>query len=584
VSIDSFSAALESRNDLNKYGGNRILLFALEINKNIDDIHALATDILTDGHDDKKCDLVYINREDGHLIFAQSYTAHNEDKLGAPANKASDLNTAAGWLFSKNFDNLPDPLRSAAEEIDDALSNSEIKSIEIWYAHNLPESTNVERELKQVEKTVSAIVRNNYPEVDIENIKALEVGRKTLESWYRGSKTPILISETFTFNTTGGFSTEGANWKAYSTSVPAKWLRDMYHKHGRELFSANVRDYLGSRKSDKNINHNIKRTAKENPLQFWVFNNGITALVNDFVFDVDNEAGIVEISGIAIVNGAQTTGALGSVEESELDEVFVSARFVKCNDPDTVQQIIRYNNSQNKIEAADFRSNDQIQSRLRDEFSKLPTVVYLGGRRGGESDRIGRVSNLIPSYTAAQALAAFHQEPEIAYNRKSKIWEEDAIYSKLFSDRTSARHILFCYSLLRSIEEHKLGLKDILPEEQTQAQIEQLEFYRMRGSSYLLVSAISACLETIVGKAIHNHFGVVFNRECSFSKGISNWKTIVEMVSPIAWHLSEALAKGQLKNRAVVKNSIKKFRSIVETLGLSNTEVSKEFSKRVEIL
>ena len=61
----------------------------------------------------------------------------------------------------------------------------------------------------------------------------------------------------------------------------------MYVKYGRELFCANVRDYLGSRRSDKNINHNMKLTAQTAPERFWVYNNGITALVNDFEHDAD---------------------------------------------------------------------------------------------------------------------------------------------------------------------------------------------------------------------------------------------------------------------------------------------------------
>jgi hypothetical protein len=40
----------------------------------------------------------------------------------------------------------------------------------------------------------------------------------------------------------------------------------------------------------------------------------------------------------------------------------------------------------------------------------------------------------------AQALAAFHLEPNLAYNETRRIWVDDAVYARYFSDtpRTSA--------------------------------------------------------------------------------------------------------------------------------------------------
>jgi hypothetical protein len=99
-----------------------------------------------------------------------------------------------------------------------------------------------------------------------------------------------------------------------------------------------------------------------------------------------------------------------------------------CSNRETILNIIRYNNSQNKLEAADFRSNDQIQKRLRKEFEKIPDATYLGGRRGGHDDVLKRPANLMSSDTCAQALATVHQEPVVAYNQKSQIWTSDALY------------------------------------------------------------------------------------------------------------------------------------------------------------
>ncbi|HBX9334252.1 TPA: hypothetical protein MIK03_29590, partial [Klebsiella pneumoniae] len=121
----------------------------------------------------------------------------------------------------------------------------------------------------------------------------------------------------------------------------------------------------------------------------------------------------LEIRGMSIVNGAQTTGALGTLPRLPPESVKVQARFIKVKDADAdlIQNIIQYNNSQNKVEASDFRSTDKIQKRLKNEFASIPDAEYDGGRRGGAESVIRRKTNLLPSYTVGQALMSFHGEP-----------------------------------------------------------------------------------------------------------------------------------------------------------------------------
>jgi hypothetical protein len=164
---------------------------------------------------------------------------------------------------------------------------------------------------------------------------------------------------------------------------------------GVRLFSANVRDYLGARRSDSNINNGIMLTAKSEPENFWAYNNGITVLVNDFSLGQNSK---LTVRGLSVVNGAQTTGALGSVNDP-LSNAWVQARFIKTADQDIVSNVIRYNNSQNRVTAADFRSTDKLQKRLREEFALIPDAEYEGGRRGGSESVIRRRKNLLASFT-----------------------------------------------------------------------------------------------------------------------------------------------------------------------------------------
>jgi hypothetical protein len=145
----------------------------------------------------------------------------------------------------------------------------------------------------------------------------------------------------------------------------------------------------------------------------------------------------LKFSGMSVVNGAQTTGALATLGQAPLPTAKVAVRLIKTEDQNILYNIIRYNNSQNKVAASDFRSTDQTQKRLRAEMTAIPSADYDGGRRGGPTDAIKRRPNLLASGTVGQALAAVHGDATVAYNQKSDIWSNDTLYSRYFSARLS---------------------------------------------------------------------------------------------------------------------------------------------------
>jgi len=121
MTTTTHQVALDARPDLRRYGDNAHLLFALELKFQIDDIHTVAANALTDGNDDKKCDLIYVDTDNGYIVVAQGYASRDPNRPAAPAQKATDLNTAAAWLLGRPIEELPERLRSAAKEVRDAL-------------------------------------------------------------------------------------------------------------------------------------------------------------------------------------------------------------------------------------------------------------------------------------------------------------------------------------------------------------------------------------------------------------------------------------------------------------------------------
>ena len=143
----------------------------------LEDVHTVAATALTDSPDDKKCDLVYVDEESGDIVVAQGYMSLDSTRPAAKSNKASDLNTAAAWLFGRDQADLPESLRPAAGEISAALQANTIRLVQFWFVHNLPESHNVRDELRTVESTVRNSIAGTFAGIDPPEISAIEVGR-----------------------------------------------------------------------------------------------------------------------------------------------------------------------------------------------------------------------------------------------------------------------------------------------------------------------------------------------------------------------------------------------------------------------
>ncbi|EJN2869347.1 AIPR family protein [Salmonella enterica subsp. enterica serovar Laredo] len=519
--MNTWETAYSSLEDLSDYKDNALGLFALGLRFGLDDLSSIGVDAVTDGSDDKKLDIVYINSEEEYAVVGQCYFSEKE-KQNAPSNKASDLNTGVAWLLQRDINDVPDRIKSAAINLRQGIKDGSIKNIYLWYVHNLPESHHVEDELVTVQQTATSILSKEYPSFKV-SVSHKEVGSTTLQEWYEDCRTPILINESVTLNTIGGYEISGKGWSSYSTAIQARELAKLYKKHKTKIFSANIRDYLGSRKSDSNINHGIKQTVENDASDFWAFNNGLTVLTHSYSIGEKS----VLIQGLSIVNGAQTTGAIGSLKKLPDEKAMVQTRFiaVDSSSENLIENIIRYNNSQNKVEAADFRSTDKIQKRLKEEFTLIPEAEYEGGRRGSSSDVIRRRPNLLGSYTVGQALAAFHGDPITAYNKKAGIWINNKTYDKLFNDNTKAAHIVCCYGLVRAIEAKKKQLQT--KTNLTRDDEKSLIFLRQRGAIFLTTYALSYCLETILDRSVPNLFRISFGVKCSPTRSTENWKPVV---------------------------------------------------------
>ena len=251
---------------------------------------------------------------------------------------------------------------------------------------------------------------------------------------------------------------------------------------------------------------------------------------------------------MSIINGAQTTGAIGNLQQPPADDLFISLRVIKCSDQKTIDAIIANNNRQNEMVPSDFRSNDVCQTRLRNEFEKYPQVYYNGGLRNSTRPR-GR--EIFDPDTVAQTLLAFNGNPVDAYGRRKEIWSNDLLYATVFNDTLSSEHIIYVYSLSKSIDDAKARLQGKMKQgEILESERKCLEFLCRRGSRILLLATISKCMEIILQKKVTSENELVFDDNTDFSECKKWWGSVVDVTLPLYEQLLPALSAGGLDSKS----------------------------------
>lgn len=510
--ITSFEKQSDLIDDFGK--GNAHLAWVMALYLDHPSALTLGSEGITDGGGDKKIDFIKLDKDLRKIVFAQGYyTSKNVDS--APANKASDLNTASAWLISGDTSQVPDNLKAIIEDCREAISENEIDQIELLYVHNLPESVNVSRELDTAAKHLTSSLPAEFEIAVIYK----ELGLENTERLFLVQESSIIIQETIECPTVIEYQETGPNWTASIMSVPGFWLRDLFLKHGDELFSANYRGFLGVNRRKK-INSGIKNTAEKQPQNFWVFNNGITILTTK----VKKEKSKVIIDGISIINGAQTTGSIGSLDGSiDLSKVKVLARVIECSDHKTIDEIVKYNNTQNKITTWDKFSNDPQQKRIQEEFATYGHNYSL--KRGFDNN-----SHLGIEVVAQPAIALEGHYQE-ANGGKNGVFESDKMYRTAFEDK-KAKHLLFTYTIARAMDERRNELKRKQSDNSIiELELKQLVLLRNLRFKYFFISVFGKTLDVILGKNVDlGQIGYTPNYCKSHNKSIND---LIAEITPI---------------------------------------------------
>ncbi len=308
----------------------------------------------------------YIEDREILNLFTIEYTNENE----ITSLTKTDLDAIVTRTVKFFVKNIEKPLFKELEETSEAYDISyfvhtnreKFKNINIILLTN----KKISKMLKEIPKSTLESYDINIDIWDIERFYQIESSKNHKEDF------EINFIEEFG---EGLISLEAYSksspYKSYLSVVPGNILADLYEKYGARLLESNVRSFLQFRGK---INKGIRKTIKTEPEMFFAYNNGITATAEDII--VENGK-IVYLKNFQIVNGGQTTASLYNTRKKDkvsLDNVFVQMKLTIINGSEAnriIPNISRYANTQNKVNDADFFSNDIFHIRIEEKSRKI---------------------------------------------------------------------------------------------------------------------------------------------------------------------------------------------------------------------
>jgi hypothetical protein len=231
-------------------------------------------------------------------------------------------------------------------------------------------------------------------------------------------------------------------------------------QYGASLFRANIRDPLGSTRT----NNGIVQSLITEPGNFWYRNNGITVLCDSiiaqpgsmqFAHDLPMQLTAVNAS---VVNGAQTVTAIAEAMRTHPEiaaQAKVGLRVIATNGAaGFTEDVTKATNLQNSVEARDFIALDPVQSEIREDFAADLDKQYTI-KRGAPDPSPESGCSIVE---AAAALTCLH--PASDYSARlarslDPLWErgERGAYDVLFNPRPSALQIWRAVIAVRAVRE-----------------------------------------------------------------------------------------------------------------------------------
>lgn len=249
--------------------------------------------------------------------------------------------------------------------------------------------------------------------------------------------------------------------RAFYGTMRVRDLAAMYQEHDHALVRANIRRYRGSSR----VNDEITKTLSETPEHFVYFNNGVTLLCDRLTpvgeTDPTRRVGRFKLTGVSIINGAQTAGTVARQPLAHYDanpaDVLVTCIQATPDMDDFGDRVTEYRNSQNAVQLADFIALDDNQENWRKTL-RASGVTYIYKQSASDPHATDRVftaqeaaNHLAAAYadrnTWAQSLLLINTAPSRMWDQRTSFSgaaatdPAESVYRRLFPDSLSARRL-----------------------------------------------------------------------------------------------------------------------------------------------
>jgi hypothetical protein len=285
-----------------------------------------------------------------------------------------------------------------------------------------------------------------------------------------------------------------------------------------------------------------------------------------------------------VINGAQTIGSLTeSMPNEKISEVSVLARIVSASQAQLIQDIIRYNNTQNPIKAWELRVNDPVQDRIKKELESEFGLTYQL-RRGV----VRRSAEDIHYEKVGPWLNSFYGDPISSHRNSPEIYEQDAKYSSIFNTSSDIRNILFIYRLGETIGAVKDEYRQLYNSGSASEDITDLYgFFRFPAFSYVVLSICAKALKNVL-KAQNDDFVYKVKMDDKKLKDLNKSKVILEglvkaALAPIVPYLKDKQAYAEFKTKTGVDGITSAVLVSLQQLEAINKEIFADFRKNIII-
>ncbi|MGA3525062.1 AIPR family protein [Melissospora conviva] len=401
---------------------------------------------VVDGSGDNGLDAVVIDDAHRQVILVQS-------KWDGTGNRGLGLgdarNFVAGFkdLLDLKFTRFTPALQAQEEVITAALDDPDISFLLVVATTGRAELAHPVRE---VFEDVLKEMNENRQTVSVE-ILGLNEFHALIAGGVDGSRVSLKA-------TLENWGVTGEPYEAYYGVVSAESIADWYERNGDRLFSQNIRKSLGR----TSVNDSLIDTLLHEPENFWYFNNGVTALCESVKKTARGATSRTfaefQLSGVSVVNGAQTVASIHSAARKDPDSVGrakVWVRFISLEGcpSDFDAAVTRATNTQNTVESRDFVALDPEQSRLRTELVLSLKKTY-SIKRGEPTPELANGCTVVD---ATISLACANRDPNLAVVAKSRLgslWEstEKAPYRLLFNPGVGPYRLWRCVEVMRAVD------------------------------------------------------------------------------------------------------------------------------------